>query len=150
MAAVTAAAAVASGQTVVLTTDTSVGPTNPSLEGMDVVVEGATLTIDGVHSLRSLTVQRSAANRAGVVTHSPAFANGDGPGFHLRIAGDLIVQGAAGSLVASRIDANRRGFPSSQGPGVALFAGTGVCCGRGGSGHGGPGGAGSTFPGGPA
>src|SRR5262245_45856432 len=103
MVACAAAAAVARGQPVVLPTDRAIDAADQSLDGLDLVVQGATLTIDGVHAFRSLTIQRNAANRAGVVTHSPAFANGDGPGFHLHIAGDLVVQGAAGSLVASRI-----------------------------------------------
>jgi len=58
----------------------------------------------------------------------------------LTIAGDVFVQGASKSLVASRIDLGGRGHPADGGPG----AGVSNCDRTSGAGHGGAGGIGNT------
>lgn len=144
------AALPAGAQTVVFSANATIADTDLTYEGRDIVVQGCTLTVNGVHSFNSLTVQRSAANQPGILTHAPAFSNAQVAGFHLIIAQTVLIEGASGALVASRIDTDGRGFASSVGPGLGPAAGTGVCCGRGGSGHGGAGGAGVSYQGGPA
>lgn len=106
--------------TQVFTTNTAIADTNLTFDGMHIVVRGCTVTIDGVHSFASLTVERNASNVPGVVTHSAIFSNREVVGVWLDVAGDVFVQGAVASLVGSRIDANGRGFPAATGPGAGI------------------------------
>jgi hypothetical protein len=139
--AVSALSAVpAPADSIVFTTDTTIAADNRTYEGYDVTVRGCTVTIDGAHTFNSLTIERNASNVAGVVTH-PAAATG---GLNLTITTDLSIQGASGSLVASRIDVDGAGFGSESGPGQ----GGSSAYGAGGGGHGGAGGAGSNAAGG--
>lgn len=96
------------------------------LSNADLIVRGTTLTINGPHFIRSLTVERSGST-PGIVTHDPAFTQG----MQLTLAFNLVVQGSVGG-VASRIDASGRGWPGGAGPGAGQ-PGTG---GFGGSGAG--------------
>ena len=123
------------GQAVTFTTPTTIGDGDLSYEGYHVTVQGTTLTVDGAHTFASLTVVRSLANQPGVVTHSVGFDNGTVAGMHLTISGNVLVEGASGALVASRIDASGRGFAGGTGPGAG---GNGAQAG--GGGHGGFGG----------
>lgn len=143
-------AAAVRAQPVIYTSSATISDTDLSVDGRDIVVQGCTLTINGVHAFNSLTVARNAANQPGIVTHAAGFKNAQVEGLVLYLAQNLNVEGANGALVASRIDADARGNPSAVGPGLSPAAGTGSCCGRGGSGHGGVGGAGTSHPGGPA
>lgn len=100
-------------------TPTAGGPAVPLAEA-DVHVIGTTLTIDGHHALHSLTVERSASNVRGYVTHTAGFVDNSVippvHGLSLDIATDLFIQGPGPSgAVESRIDASVRGFASSQG-----------------------------------
>jgi len=122
---------------IIIDRDTTVGPDDNSLHGWHVIVRGATLTIDGVHELASLTVERNSNNQPGVVTHSAGFSNRDGHGVWLIVDGDVFVQGADGSLVASRINVNGRGYGEHQGPGAGTGSGSGAS--GSGGGHGGAG-----------
>ncbi len=115
---------------------TAGGPVIP-LEQAEIQVVGTTLTINGRHTIKSLSLQRSAANAAGVATHAPGFqfdySGGAGTdivfGMCLNVTGNVLVEGADGALVESRIDGNGRGYPASQGPGAAPWS---PCCGGGG------------------
>lgn len=119
-----------------ITTNTTLTDIDMTHEGDDVIVRGATLTVNGAHSFASLAIERSTLNVAGVLTHGAAFDNGAFRGFALSISNNVTVQGADGLLVASRIDADGRGFPGNQGPGVGGSHVTAA-----GGGHGGAGGA---------
>ncbi len=64
-------------QTVVLTSNTTLNPGATTIGGVplataDVVVQGATLTVNGAHTIRSLEVRRSGTTVPGVVTHGEA------------------------------------------------------------------------------
>jgi len=100
--------------TQIFTANTTIADTNLDYEGMHIVVRGCTVTINGVHSFASLTVERNASNVAGVVTHTATFSNREGEGMWLTVTGDVFVQGASGSLVASKIDTDFRGHLGSQ------------------------------------
>ncbi|MBL9000289.1 MAG: immunoglobulin domain-containing protein [Phycisphaerae bacterium] len=115
-------------------TPTSGGDPVP-LATAEITVEGTTLTVNGPHTIASLTLRRSAGNVAAVVTHDANFVGGGVNGLSLTITGDLIVQGADGSQVGSRIDVSGKGWPFFQGPGLGVGSGQGA----GSSGHGGSG-----------
>ena len=135
-------AAPATAESVVFTTNTTIGDGVTTYEGYDVTVQGCTVTINGAHAFNSLTVERNVANQPGVVTHSPGFTNGVLNGLVLSIATNATVQGADGALAESRIDASAdysTGFANGPGRGadgvyVAAGAGHG---GDGGNGDGG-------------
>jgi hypothetical protein len=92
-----------------------------------ITVEGTTLTMNGRHTIASLVLQRSAGNQPAILTHDANFSYDANPGpdvdlvngLQLTTSGAVLVQGAAGPQVASRIDVSSRGFPSGQGPGMA-------------------------------
>ncbi|HMN96054.1 MAG TPA: hypothetical protein PKC43_01530 [Phycisphaerales bacterium] len=128
-----------SAGTLIVNTNTTIGDGDLTYEGYDIIVRGATLTINGVHAFNSLTVERSAGNQPGVVTHTAGFENRAGAGMWLIVATDVLVQGAEGSLVASRLDVNGRGHPAASGPGAGIT----FCDRPSGGGHGGAGGDGS-------
>ena len=136
--AVLAISCPAIADTIVFTTNTTISDTNFTYDGHDIVVEGCTVTINGAHLFNSLVVQRSAGNVAGVVTHTAGFDNGVVAGFELTTVGNVYIEGADGTLVASRVQANGKGYASGSGPGAG-GAGT---YGGGGGGYGGNGGAG--------
>ncbi|MCA9311584.1 MAG: hypothetical protein KDA21_10290, partial [Phycisphaerales bacterium] len=114
--------------TVVISVDTFIGCDDGSIDGMDVVVDGAMLTIDCDHTLASLTLVNN-----GVVTHTSGGIIPPGEtepvGMHLTVTGDISIEG--GSLIR----ANRRGFASASGPGGGGsddYAGGGAHAGAGG------------------
>ncbi len=104
----------ASGQ-VVLTANTVIAPGDTTYECKELTVNGCTLTVDGSHTLATLTVTNN-----GVVTHSAGTA-----GCNLAVSRDLIIH------PGSAIHADGKGYGSETGPG----AGTGSS----GGGHGGEG-----------
>ncbi|MCE2654518.1 MAG: hypothetical protein LW650_14030 [Planctomycetaceae bacterium] len=118
-----------------------------------ITVRGRTLTVNGRHSIGSLTLEANGPTGA-LVTHALGFtfdySGGAGTdvvnGMHLIIAGDLTI---TGSLVSSvnRIDVTARGFGSGQGPGAGT-ASTNSGSGAAGGGHGGRGSPATSFPGG--
>jgi hypothetical protein len=130
-------------------TDTTITPTAGGspvpLSQAEIVVQGTTLTIDGRHTIQSLVVERNGSNIGGVVTHTAGvqydYSGGAGTdvvyGTYLTTTGSVIVQGAAGSLVASSIAVNARGFAAQQGPGAGQTASGNYA---GGGGYGGAGG----------
>ncbi len=127
------------------TTIKSTGSNVPvPLKDAEITVQGAALTVNGAHEIKSLRLERNAANQPGVLTHTGGFSfdyGGDTGlvyGMSLLISTDLFVQGSESSLVASRIDADGRGFGSQTGPGAgggSLSYGT--CAAGGGYGGGG-------------
>lgn len=150
--AVTSGGGHATADLIIITNDTVIGEDDLSLVGHDVVVRGATLTIDGTHHLSSLVLERNEANQPAIVRHSPAFMHSvtGQHGLQLFIDGNLFIQGQADSLVASRIDVSGRGHPNLQGPGAGQFGSTcgGIPAAKGaGAGYGGRGGNGC-LPGG--
>jgi len=117
---------------VVITTDTFIAENDFTLDGQEIVVRGATLTIDGEHSFASLTIERDEFNQPGVLTHTLGFTNRLLQGTALTISGDLFIEGADGALVASRIDLSGRGHAAASGPGAGTSSFTAS-----GGGHGG-------------
>ena len=80
-----AAAGTMFAQTVIVTTNTTLNPGATTIGGVplataDIVVQGATLTVNGAHTIRSLEVRRSGTTVPGVVTHGPQFTYTDGLG----------------------------------------------------------------------
>ncbi|MBL8887446.1 MAG: hypothetical protein JNK16_12365, partial [Phycisphaerales bacterium] len=149
---------------VLITAPKTIGPLDSSivpsaggaaipLDQAEIRVVGTTLTINGRHLIRSLSIERSAGNVAGSVTHAGGFSydysGGAGPdlvfGLWLDVAGDVVVQGKDGALVASSIDTTARGYGASQGPGAV--PGGGCCGGGGGAAHAGNAGNGREFAG---
>ncbi len=121
---------VALADPIVITSSTTIDAGNAgTYQNQDVIVRGCVVTINVPLSLDSLIVERNAANAPGVVTHAAALPGG----LQLAVVGDVVVQGAEGSLVASRIDASEQGYPAGSGPG----AGAGSAFIAGGGGHGG-------------
>lgn len=118
-------------QAATFTTDTIIGCGDMSYEGQDIVVDGATLTINCDHAFNSLSVVNN-----GRVTH----AAGQTEGIRLTISTDVTV-GATSS-----IDVSGRGYAGGEGPGAGTSV-PGGCC-TGGGGHGGCGGNGENAIGG--
>lgn len=108
-----------------------------------ITVRGTTLTMNGSHAIASLVLERSAGNQAAVLTHSPGYTWVVAPtvhnGLRLTVDGDVVVQGASGNLVQSRIDVSSGGHPGGTGPTPGQ---SGVEREGGGGGHGGAGGRG--------
>lgn len=131
-------------QTVLITAPTSIGPQDTTisptaggaavpLRTADIVVQGAVLTMDGRHAIRSLSLLQG-----GELTHSAGFVYSYGPGasdevhgLQLAAAGDVTIE------AGSSIQVSGRGFPSNTGPGSVVAAG---CLGAPGASHGGRGG----------
>ena len=146
----------ACAEVVLLTASTSIGPLDTeitptdggapvALADADIIVQGATLDLDGRHTIASLELVDGA-----IVQHSAAFrfdySGGRGldviDGMELTTLGDVIVDGG------SSISVSGRGYPANSGPGAGSNAGGG---GDGGAGHGGAGGNGNgSGSGGPA
>lgn len=126
-----AASAGANGQPVLITTPTTVNSSDTHLFGVplstaDITVRGTTLTVNGVHTIRSLVIER-----LGVVTHSAA-----APELNLSVSGDCTIRGAELPIESGIIDVSAKGFPAAAGPGAGFskaFAASGA-------GHAGPGG----------
>jgi len=53
------------GGTLTVTTNMTIADGDLAFEGFDVIVQGATLTINGAHAFSSLTVERNGGNQAG-------------------------------------------------------------------------------------
>ncbi len=114
-------------------TPTTIDTNNSSLEGRDIVVDGAVVTINGMQRLRNLLV----INR-GALTHAAGATGG--------LA--LVVSNEAVFAASSGVNLDGRGGGAGEGPG----AGTGANSsgGAGGGGYGGAGGNGQTLSGGRA
>ena len=112
----------ASAQT--FTSDGAIGCADFSLENADIVVDGATVTIDCAHTFNSLTI-----TGGGLVTHTAELADG----CDLTILGDLVID------AGSTLDVSVKGHPAGTGPGTPLPDAVG---GAAGAGHGGTGGEG--------
>lgn len=95
----------ASSSQVVITADRHVGSTDQTIDGQDVVVQGATLTMDGRHRLRSLRLTQSAT-----LTHTSGIQYQGEDGLVLDVDFDLIVESG------SQVDVTGRGLPRG-GPG---------------------------------
>lgn len=160
-AAIACVAGTASAVPVLITAPTTIAPTDTTitptgggaavpLAQAEITVRGTTLTVNGRHTIQSLTIERSgsAPGVAGVLTHgantSFDYSGEVVFGASIIITGDLVIQGVDGANVASRIDLTGRGFPSGTGPGTdAPTNGNGQSAG---GGHGGFGGRGFSEP----
>lgn len=124
---------------VTIVTDTFLGDGDTSLDGQEVVVDRATLTVAGWHTFASLQLVNSA-----VLTHEPAVAGEPERAARLTVTGALVVD------ATSRVGVTGKGYAQPDSPGAGSmgeFAG-------GGGGHGGhgyrgrgnpPGGGGAPF-----
>lgn len=110
---------------ITIATDTFVAAGDTSLDGQDIVVDHATLTVEGPHTFSSLQLVNSA-----VLTHEPAAAGEPERAVRLTVTGNLTVD------AASRIDATGKGYAQADSPGAGSkgnYAGGGG--GHGGHGH---------------
>jgi hypothetical protein len=163
-AALSLLAGAASAAPVLITSPMTIGPTDLAitptgggaavpLDQAEITVRGTTLTMNGRHTVQSLTLERagSAPGTAAVLTHDAGFSHdysGTGAdvvyGLSLTVTGACSIQGASGDDIASRIDLDGRGFSSGTGPGTAPPSfDNGKCSG---AGHGGYGGRGFSLP----
>jgi hypothetical protein len=110
---------------VTITQNTLLAPGDLSLEGQDVIVNNATLTVAGAHSFASLQLINGA-----VLTHEPAASGQAERAIRLTVTGHMTVD------AASRIDATGKGYAQADSPGAGRmgnYAGGGG--GHGGRGH---------------
>ncbi len=109
--------------------EVSIAVDDLSLDAKDVVVQGCTLSVAGMHLFQSLTLLEG-----GVLTHPPASIVGDGElavaGLHVTVLGDATVD------AASAVNVDGRGYAGGQGYSPGL---PGKECASG-AGHGGSGG----------
>jgi hypothetical protein len=117
---------------VIFAEDTLIDHGDMTYEGEDIVVDGATLTVNGAHAFNSLELINGA-----ILTHA-SNADVQANTLDLDIAAHVTV--AAGTA----IDVSARGYAPRQGPG----AGASNASDGGGGGHGGYGGAGASAAGG--
>ncbi|MEQ1731071.1 MAG: Ig-like domain-containing protein, partial [Vicinamibacterales bacterium] len=94
------------------TTVSYISETDFSLDDTDLVVNGRTLTIDGVHRFASLQVTGS-----GVVTHSPQDGTAVVRSLDLDVTGDVVIESGSSIDVSGRgyLGANRPGNPDNRG-----------------------------------
>ncbi|MCA9273981.1 MAG: immunoglobulin domain-containing protein [Phycisphaerales bacterium] len=112
--------------------------------------DGVTLTFDN-HGVYGGVTEWSTGptfDRVQILNGTRLSPTGVQDNFRLNVAGDLVVD------ATSKIDANGRGFPTTQGPGAGGSTGNTSIYGAGGGGHGGQGGTGNFAgiggPGGPS
>ncbi|HPS54747.1 MAG TPA: hypothetical protein PLP05_04035, partial [Sedimentisphaerales bacterium] len=103
-------------QAVTFTTPVTIAENDTAYDGLDIIVNGCVVTINGTHSFASLTIQNS-----GAVTQS------QGVPMNLTISGDIAIE------AGSTIDASGRGHGQNSGIGAGSESG-------GGAGYGGEGG----------
>lgn len=103
---------------VVIVTDTTIDSSNASaFMDQDIIIRGAVVTLNVPLTVRSLVLARSASNAPAVLTHEAGLAGG----IRLDVTTDMYVQGAEGTLVASRVNLDERGHAGYQGPGAGAF-----------------------------
>ncbi len=110
---------------VTVSTDTFLAADDRTLEGEDVVVDHATLTLAGPHAFRSLQLVHGA-----VLTHEAATVGQTERAIRLTVTGDVTVD------ATSRIDVRGKGYADAGTPGAGVmgnYAGGGG--GHGGNGH---------------
>ena len=110
---------------VTFTTDTFISVSNKAYDGLNVVINNCTLTVDGSHSFASLQVLNG-----GDLTHS--FVSSGGLGLNLIITGNVTV------TPGGRINVDGRGYDGGAGPGAGRSVGSPLS--GSGAGHGGYGG----------
>ena len=109
---------------ITFTTSFHIPAGNTTWDGDDIVVQGCTLTVDGPHSFRSLTLNGA------VLNHSPAPNGETNNRIQIAVTGDVLVD------AVSRVEVSGRGYLAAGTPGAAPpTADDG-----GGGGHGGDGG----------
>ena len=109
---------------IIFTTSFHIPAGNTTWDGDDIIVQGCTLTVDGPHSFRSLTLNGA------VLNHSPAPNGETNNRIQITVTGDVLVD------AVSRVDVLGRGYLTAGTPGAAPpTADDG-----GGGGHGGDGG----------
>ncbi|MCK6477151.1 MAG: hypothetical protein L6Q35_10005, partial [Phycisphaerales bacterium] len=143
----------AHGDVVLITSPKTVGPTDTTitataggspvpLASAEIIVRGTTLTMNGRHTIQSLTLERSGSNVEAVLTHTAGMSfdySGTGTdvviGLNLTTTGDVFIQGQESTLKASRIDLQSCGYSSATGPGGGISSGYPSGGGHGGAGH---------------
>jgi hypothetical protein len=90
-------------------TPVTIAESDTTYDGQDIVVSGCAVTINGVHSFASLTVQDG-----GTITHSPGIP------MNLTISGEVVV------MTGSTIDVSGRGYGQQSGPGAGYVGGSGA------------------------
>jgi len=111
-------------QSITFTNDTFIDSGDVTYDGQDIIVNGCTLTVNGVHNFNSLQVIND-----GVVTHSTTTDDKLSFRIRLTVAQDLTI------AEDCKISADGKGYGSGSGPGAG---GAGYC--GGGGGYGGSGG----------
>ncbi|HOA60036.1 MAG: right-handed parallel beta-helix repeat-containing protein [Verrucomicrobia bacterium] len=110
---------------ITIATDTFIAAGDMWLDGQAIVVDHATLTVEGPHTFSSLQLANSA-----VLTHEPAAAGQPERAVRLIVTGNVTVD------ATSRIDATGKGYAQADSPGAGAkgnYAGGGG--GHGGHGH---------------
>ena len=105
----------------IFTTDTNIAPVDATYDGQDICINGATVTIDGIHSFNSVQLIEG-----GVATHTAGSASG----LNVNVAEEVIID------EASSVSADGKGYGSEAGPGAGSYGGS---KGGGGGGYGGVG-----------
>lgn len=123
--------------------DTTITPTGGgaavALSDAEITVTGTTLTINGLHTISSLSLQNSAVLQHSTNTTFDYPGTGIVRGMSLTVLGNATIDG-------SKIDVSGRGYPNASGPGAGIPK---PGCGGVGGGHGGVGGQGHCGPGQP-
>ncbi len=112
---------------VTFATNSMISAGDATYDGLEIVVQGCTLTVNGLHTFARLTLLDGA-----VLTHSPC---GDGTDPALRL--DIAVTGDLRIDASSRVDVSGRGYACLDGKSYGPGAATGTRSDNGGGGGGG-------------
>ncbi len=118
------AAGLATAQPVLVTSPLTIGPSDTTILGVplataEITVRGTTLTMNGSHTIASLTLVRSPGNQPGVLTHTANTVNGGVNGFALTVTGDVTIQGPGDVLVAAASMFRSAASPVTRAPAPA-------------------------------
>ena len=92
---------------IIFTTSFHIPAGNTTWDGDDIIVQGCTLTVDGPHSFRSLTLNGA------VLNHSPAPNGETNNRIQIAVTGDVLVD------AVSRVEVSGRGYLAAGTPGAA-------------------------------
>ncbi|MCP3870849.1 MAG: hypothetical protein GY703_22685 [Gammaproteobacteria bacterium] len=106
------------------TEDTSIDAGDTTYDGHDLVIQGATLTVDGQHFFNTVHV-----SPGGMITHTAGRE-----GFDLGVTGDLIID------AGGKISADIKGYGENLAPGAGVWGRAGALFKGSGGGYGGKGG----------
>ena len=92
---------------IIITAATSINAANTTYENQDIIVRGATVTIDGTHTFRSMVIENNGVVTCSAMTE-PNFVNG----LRFNITNDLTV------LAGGKINVSFLGHGNGSGPGA--------------------------------